>query len=243
MLRSLMKEVKSGDVLVVAAIDRLGRRAAEVLTLVDDLRERGISIVSVREGIDFSTSVGKFVLAMLASVAEMERNFIVERTQAGLAAARAKGRVGGRPRSISDRTIERGVRLVKDQGYTIKRAGACEPVRQHTLADGRKAGPGDAMAISFTDIQQTVGKLAFSDPQALREAGGFEKLMMIYEVYPVQIAGQKVCILIKRGLSPRKAKALTEREAAVNVLVLEKIEGRWNRAWPITEMAPMAKAG
>lgn len=97
------------------------------------------------------------------------------------------------------------------------------------------------MAILFNDLQRTIGQLAFADPRVLATAG-LAKLADNYESYPARVAGQNVLILVKRGLTPRKAKALTERETAANVLVLEQADGRWRRVWPVAEET-MAKAG
>jgi len=122
MLRTLIEQLQKGDVLIVAALDRLGRKTSDVLALIDDLEKRGVILKSDREGVDYGTPVGRLVTQILVSVAEMERNLISERTKAGLAAAKAKGKVGGRPRSVSERAIEQGVRLVKEKGYTLRAA-------------------------------------------------------------------------------------------------------------------------
>ncbi len=98
------------------------------------------------------------------------------------------------------------------------------------------------MAILFNDLQRTIGQLAFADPKALVTAG-LQQLADSYESYPARIAGQNVLILIRRGLTPRKARTLTEKETAANVVVLEQTDGRWRRAWPLTEQETMAKAG
>lgn len=122
MLDTLVSQLKSGDTLIVAALDRLGRRAAEVLTLIEDLNDKGVVLKSDREGIDYSTPVGRLVTQILVSVAEMERSMIADRTRAGLAAAKAKGVKLGRPREIKQSTIDRGVSLVLDRGYSIAKA-------------------------------------------------------------------------------------------------------------------------
>jgi len=124
LLRTLLENLNSGDVLIVFALDRLGRRTSEVLTLVEDLDRRGVQLVSVREGVDYGTISGRLILQILASVAEMERNMIAERTKAGLAAARAKGRVGGRPRRFKEEDFERGRGLVAG-GASFSEASRC----------------------------------------------------------------------------------------------------------------------
>lgn len=118
MLRALVAQLQPGDTLVVAALDRLGRRTSEVLQLIEDLERRGVVLVSIREGVDYSTPVGRLVTQILVSVAEMERSLIAERTRSGLAAARARGRVGGRP-AISDEQREEITRLAAG-GLTVR---------------------------------------------------------------------------------------------------------------------------
>jgi DNA invertase Pin-like site-specific DNA recombinase len=122
MLRALLDQLAAGDILIVAALDRLGRRTGEILGLVEGLTARGIVLKSEREHIDLSTPIGKVVVAILASVAELERNMISERTRHGIEAARAKGKQIGRPKTITDEEIQRGVKLVRDRGYSITRA-------------------------------------------------------------------------------------------------------------------------
>lgn len=95
-LKKLIATLEKGDVLVVAALDRLGRKTSEILLLIEDLDRKGVILKSIREGVDYSTIAGRLVTQILCSVAEMEKNLISERTKAALAAKRAKGIVGGR---------------------------------------------------------------------------------------------------------------------------------------------------
>lgn len=113
MLTKLIAELVKGDRLIVAALDRLGRRTSEVLKLIEDLERRGVVLVSEREGVDYSTPVGRLVTQILVSVAEMERAMIAERTKAGLKAAREQGRYGGRPSSYSSEQLENALELLK----------------------------------------------------------------------------------------------------------------------------------
>jgi DNA invertase Pin-like site-specific DNA recombinase len=99
-LAAALEYLRSGDTLAVWKLDRLGRSVKEVLTLADDLHERGIGlrILTGRlAGTYTPTGEGKFFFTMMAAFAELERDMLRERTMAGLAAARAQGRVGGRP--------------------------------------------------------------------------------------------------------------------------------------------------
>lgn len=92
--------LRMGDSLVVWRFDRLGRSLSHLIDTVTALEERGIGFHSLQESIDTATSGGKLVFHMFGALAEFERNLIRERTQAGLAAARARGKTGGRPRSL-----------------------------------------------------------------------------------------------------------------------------------------------
>ncbi len=102
--RPLLKEAttyaRAGDVLVVWRLDRLGRSLQHLLITISELAERGIGFKSLTEQIDTTTPGGKLVFHLFGSLAEFERDLIRERTQAGLAAARARGRLGGRPKKL-----------------------------------------------------------------------------------------------------------------------------------------------
>jgi DNA invertase Pin-like site-specific DNA recombinase len=89
--------VRPGDVIVVWRLDRLGRSLKELIETVTDLAARGIELKSLKENIDTTTPTGKFMFHVMAALTEFERDLISERTQAGLEAARARGRKGGRP--------------------------------------------------------------------------------------------------------------------------------------------------
>lgn len=96
-----LKALRPGDALVVWKIDRLGRSTMELLRIVDELRKRGVHFISLTEGVDTTTPNGQLIYTIIAALAEHERQRIIERTHAGLKAARARGRVGGRPRSLT----------------------------------------------------------------------------------------------------------------------------------------------
>jgi len=92
--------VRPGDTFVVWKLDRAGRSLTHLIELLKDLKERGIEFVSLTEQIDTTTPGGKLIFHMMGALAEFERDLIRERTNAGLAAARARGRRGGRPRKL-----------------------------------------------------------------------------------------------------------------------------------------------
>lgn len=97
-LSELLAALKKGDTLMVWKLDRLGRSTLHLLTLLEDLRTRGIDFHIITQGIDTRTALGRMVFGQLAVFAEYERNLISERTKAGMAAAKARGIHVGRPR-------------------------------------------------------------------------------------------------------------------------------------------------
>src|SRR5690606_38529267 len=89
---ALLQYVREGDTVVVYAIDRLGRNTIDVLETLEQLKAKGVAVVSIREGFDLSTPIGKAMLTMLAAMAELERANIKARQMAGIERARAEGR-------------------------------------------------------------------------------------------------------------------------------------------------------
>ncbi|SYF97178.1 recombinase family protein [Klebsiella pneumoniae] len=106
-LRRAIRRLKPGDSLVVWKLDRLGRSVRDLITLVSELQDRGIHFRSLTDSIDTSTPAGRFFFHVMSALAEMERELIVERTRAGLAAAREQGRIGGRRRIMTTEVVER----------------------------------------------------------------------------------------------------------------------------------------
>ncbi len=118
-LEKLVQQLQAGDTLVVAALDRLGRKTSEILLLVEDLERRGIILRSIRESIDFSTIAGRLVCQILISVSEMERRIISERTRLALAAKKKMGIVGGRRPKYSQAQVQE-VKTLRSQGMKLK---------------------------------------------------------------------------------------------------------------------------
>jgi DNA invertase Pin-like site-specific DNA recombinase len=100
-LEEALNYVRKGDTLIVWRLDRLGRSLPHLIATMTDLEERGIGFKSLTENIDTITSGGKLIFHIFGALAEFERNLIRERTQAGLVAARSRGRKGGRPNVLS----------------------------------------------------------------------------------------------------------------------------------------------
>ncbi|EKR8890233.1 recombinase family protein, partial [Escherichia coli] len=111
-LKKLLRTLSEGDTLVVWKLDRLGRSMRHLVILVEELRERGVNFRSLTDAIDTSTPMGRFFFHVMGALAEMERELIVERTRAGLEAARAKGRIGGRRPKLTASEWEQVGRLL-----------------------------------------------------------------------------------------------------------------------------------
>lgn len=110
-LKEAVSHLRDGDTLVVWKLDRLGRGVKGLIDLVTDLESREIHFQSLTDQIDTSTPAGRFFFHVMASLAQMERELIVERTRAGLEAARQRGRVGGRKRRMTESKIEAARKL------------------------------------------------------------------------------------------------------------------------------------
>jgi DNA invertase Pin-like site-specific DNA recombinase len=112
-----MDHLREGDVLTVWRLDRLGRSTRHVLAVIDELTARGIGFRSITEGLHTEGAMGKAMLRIMAAFAELERDTMIERTRAGLAAAAANGRRGGRPRKVDDADAAKA-RSLRDKGIT-----------------------------------------------------------------------------------------------------------------------------
>ena len=112
---------RSGDTIVVWRLDRLGRNMADLITLVNELNNRGVSFHSLEENItmDKSSSTGQLLFHLFAAFAEFERNLILERSSAGRIAARARGRYGGRPEKLNKQDLKL-LKTLYDNGTPIK---------------------------------------------------------------------------------------------------------------------------
>ncbi len=117
-LEQALNYVRKGDTLVVWRLDRLGRSLPHLITTMTNLEEQGIGFKSLTENIDTTTSGGKLIFHIFGALAEFERNLIRERTQAGLTAARERGRKGGRPKALTVQRLSIAQELY-DTGHPI----------------------------------------------------------------------------------------------------------------------------
>ncbi len=135
-LDKMLGEIRKGDVVVFWKLDRLGRSLRHLVELVGDLSARGVGLKSINDPIDTTTSQGRLLFNLFASLAEFERELIRERTQAGLSAARARGRLGGRPRGLSDQaeaTAMAAETLYKEGRLSVNAIGERLNISRSTL--------------------------------------------------------------------------------------------------------------
>ncbi len=118
-LEQALEYIRTGDSLVVWKLDRLGRSIQHLIQIVNELNSKQIGFHSLQENIDTNTSGGKLVFHIFGALAEFERDLIRERTQAGLKAARTRGRLGGRPLLLNSRQVKRLIELYDDQKSTV----------------------------------------------------------------------------------------------------------------------------
>ena len=147
-LAQCLDHLRAGDVLVVLDLDRLGRLAGELVALIDGLETRGIGFRALNQPMDTTTPAGRAFLQIQAAFAEMERNVIRQRVREGLAAARARGRKGGRPRVMTPDKLRYAQHLMADRGRSIpsiqaELGGMPTSTLYHYLhPDGRLKRPG-----------------------------------------------------------------------------------------------------
>ncbi len=132
-LADALSHLRRGDTLVVWRLDRLGRTTHQLVGLLEQFEREGVRLLSLQDGIDPSSVMGKAMLQIGAVFAEMERNLLRERTKAGLAAARARGRLGGRKPRLSDEALDTARRLMADPMLTMHEVAARVGVGRTTL--------------------------------------------------------------------------------------------------------------
>jgi DNA invertase Pin-like site-specific DNA recombinase len=147
-LRACLDYLRKGDVLVVLDLDRLGRLAGELIRLVDGLEAKGVGFRALNADFDTTTPMGRAFLQIQAAFAEMERNVIRQRVREGIAAARARGRKGGRPRLMTPERLRYAQHLMADGSRSVpsicrELGGMPASTLYHYLrADGTLKAPG-----------------------------------------------------------------------------------------------------
>jgi len=122
-LQKMMEHLREGDVIVIWKLDRLARSLKDLVELVNQIQEKGAALLSLNDQIDTTTPHGKFTFHVFAALAEFERDIIRERTRAGLAAARTRGRKGGRPKGLTKKAGHTAIiaeKLYLDGGLSVQ---------------------------------------------------------------------------------------------------------------------------
>jgi DNA invertase Pin-like site-specific DNA recombinase len=132
-INKLRELLRKGDTLIVWRLDRLGRTLRHLIEFINELQEKEVAFQSLQESINTGTSSGQLIFHIFASLAEFERNLIRERTKAGLEAARARGRQGGRPKQLDDNKQKLLLRLYKERQHPIKEICTMFDITKPTL--------------------------------------------------------------------------------------------------------------
>ncbi|MBU5443551.1 recombinase family protein [Paenibacillus sp. MSJ-34] len=131
-LAELQRIVRGGDVIVVESLSRISRSSKDLLTLLSDWELRGITFISHKEKLDFSSTTGKLMLTLLAALSEFERETLRDRVREGLASARARGRIGGRPKT-DKKALEKAVKLYEAKSHSISEIVSITAVSKSVL--------------------------------------------------------------------------------------------------------------
>lgn len=132
-LANALSHLRAGDTLVVWKLDRLGRTVRQLVDFTAELRTKEINFASLTDGIDTGTAAGRFFFHVMAAMAEMERDLVRERTLAGLAAAKARGRRGGRPTKLTAQQVSHAKLLLADPGVSGAEVARTLGVARSTL--------------------------------------------------------------------------------------------------------------
>lgn len=131
-LNRMLGTVKSGDTIVIESLSRLGRSVKNLAELIEFFNENNIRLVSLKETLDTTTSTGKLLFTILASLSQFERDVLAERTIEGLTAARARGRCGGRPKA-NEKSLEKAIALYNTNQYSIAEVTDLTGISKSTL--------------------------------------------------------------------------------------------------------------
>ena len=132
-LMRLLDNARKGDVVVVWKLDRLARSLRQLIYTAVLLNERGVELNSLTENINTTTPTGKLTFHLFAALAEFERDILRQRVNAGLAAARRRGRIGGRPKALNESDLKKARALLRSGEYTRVQVAAELKVSRHTL--------------------------------------------------------------------------------------------------------------
>ena len=131
-LQNLLEVLQKGDTVVIESLSRLGRSTKNLIELMELFNEKGVNLVSLKESINTTTPTGKLLFTLISAISQFERDCLAERTKEGLAAARARGRKGGRP-ITSPALIEKAMRLYNSKEYSVTEICELTGVSRSTL--------------------------------------------------------------------------------------------------------------
>ncbi len=131
-LNKMLDRMTEGDTVVVVALSRLGRSTKDLIELTETFQNKGVHLVSLKENVDTGTPSGKLLFTLMSAIAQFERDTIAERTREGLRSARARGRMGGRPKTDTD-IIKKAVKLYRTGQYSIKEIEELTGIRKTAL--------------------------------------------------------------------------------------------------------------
>lgn len=118
-LAQLQKVLRSGDTVVVESLSRISRSSQDLLSLLNDWQARGVAFISDKERLDFSTTTGRMILTVLAALSQFERDLLRDRVVEGIASAKARGRIGGRPKT-DKKALEKAVKLHASGTHSVR---------------------------------------------------------------------------------------------------------------------------
>lgn len=130
-LDEMMRNLREGDTVIVDSFSRLSRSTKDLLEMVDRLQGMGVHLISLKEKLDTTTAQGKLMLTVMAALSQFERDIIAERTAEGLKAAKARGRLGGRPK-VDEAKAKQALILI-DRGYSIAEAARMTGISTSTI--------------------------------------------------------------------------------------------------------------
>lgn len=131
-LQKMLENLSNGDTVVIESLSRLGRSTKNLIELMELFYDKGVNLVSLKENIDTTTPTGKLLFTLISAISQFERDCLAERTKEGLAAARARGRKGGRPH-VSKNMIEKAIKLYNSKEYTLNEIKELTGVSRSTL--------------------------------------------------------------------------------------------------------------
>jgi DNA invertase Pin-like site-specific DNA recombinase len=175
-LDEALSHLRNGDTLVVWKLDRLGRSLRHLIDTIQALNDRGIGFKSLQESIDTTTPGGKLVFHVFGALAEFERDLIRERTNAGLKAARARGRKGGRPKKLDEKKSQQARTLSKDNSISISEICKTLKISRSTLyryvsgknSEGKKVPTLEEVRAATSKITDSMARVVIEEERAER---------------------------------------------------------------------------